>query len=202
VITAARAAGSCGQIRPDGVVQAARCEQAAALLDDLRRIDTRIRETRKKLAVIVAAAGTSLTGPFGYRPGQRRRRHWRRAARVCFPGRDHLTPYNSTVPIGVSSGQAQGLLASQPDPFVLNGVRNRPGVWNRRSGCSRSEAADTLRYLPWLWPPLAAQLPGVRPALSTKGRLSGGALPWPAVQSPCNAGLRCSEASCRKEILL
>ena len=68
VITTARTARVLRAIRPDGVVQAARCELAAALLDDLRRIDTRTRETRKKLAVTIAAAGTSLTGPFGVGP--------------------------------------------------------------------------------------------------------------------------------------
>ena len=78
VITVARAARVLRAIRPDGAVQAARCELAAALLEDLRRIDARIRETRTKLAVTVAAAGTSLTGLFGVGPviaaaGARRR---------------------------------------------------------------------------------------------------------------------------------
>jgi hypothetical protein len=67
-------------------------------------------------------------------------------------------------------------------------------VWACPAAQEAAVATRTLTY--------AAQLPGVRPALSTKGRLSGGALPGPALQSPCNAGLRCSEASCRKEILL
>ena len=44
---------------------AARCELAAVFLEDLRRIDAQIRETRKKLATAVQAAGTSLTGLFG-----------------------------------------------------------------------------------------------------------------------------------------
>jgi transposase len=48
-------------------VETARCERAADLLEDLRRIDARIRETRKKPAV-VAAAGTSVTGLFGVGP--------------------------------------------------------------------------------------------------------------------------------------
>src|SRR6202007_3243618 len=47
VITTARAGRVLKAIRADGAVQAARCELAAALLDDLRRIDARIRETRK-----------------------------------------------------------------------------------------------------------------------------------------------------------
>ncbi len=42
-------------------VAGARCELAA----DLRRIDARIRETRKKTDAAVRASGTSLTGLFG-----------------------------------------------------------------------------------------------------------------------------------------
>ena len=61
-IYASRAARILQQITPADAVAAARCELAAAFLDDLRRIDARIRETRKKLAVAVQAAGTSLTG--------------------------------------------------------------------------------------------------------------------------------------------
>ena len=104
VITTARAARVLKAIRPDGAVQAARCELAAALLEDLRRVDAGIRETRKKLAVTVAAAGTSLTGLFGVGPVI--------AAAVIgdvrdvsrFPGRDHFAAYNGTAPIEVSSG--------------------------------------------------------------------------------------------------
>ena len=104
VITTARASRVLKAIRPDGAVQAARCELAAALLEDLRRVDAGIRETRKKLAVTVAAAGTSLTGLFGVGPVI--------AAAVIgdvrdvsrFPGRDHFAAYNGTAPIEVSSG--------------------------------------------------------------------------------------------------
>jgi transposase len=104
-VIAARAARVLKVLRPAGAVEAARCELAAALLDDLRRIDTRMRETRKKLAVAVAAAGTSMTGLFGVGPVI--------AAAVIgdvrdvsrFPGRDHFAAYNGTAPIEVSSGQ-------------------------------------------------------------------------------------------------
>ena len=68
VITTARAARVLRAIRPEGAVQRARCELAVAYLDDLRRIDAQMRETRKKLAAAVAAAGTSLTGLFGVGP--------------------------------------------------------------------------------------------------------------------------------------
>jgi transposase len=65
-------AGQAGQIlasnTPAGAVAAARWELAAELTEDLRGIGTRIRETRKKAAAAVRAAGTSLTGLFGVGP--------------------------------------------------------------------------------------------------------------------------------------
>ena len=50
-ITAAGAARLLESTAPAGAVEAARCELAAAFAEDLRGIDARIRETRKKLAV-------------------------------------------------------------------------------------------------------------------------------------------------------
>jgi transposase len=86
-------------------VAAARCELAAAFLEDLRGIDARMRDTKKKLTVAVQATGTSLTGLFGVGPVI--------AATIIggagdvsrFPGRDHFAAYNGTAPIEVSSGQ-------------------------------------------------------------------------------------------------
>jgi transposase len=85
-------------------VAAARCELAAAFLDDLRRIDAQIRETRKKVATAVQATGTSLIRLFGVGPVI--------AAAVIgdvrdvsrFGGRDHFAAYDGTAPIEVCSG--------------------------------------------------------------------------------------------------
>jgi transposase len=104
-ITAAAAARLLEPIAPAGAVEAARCELAAAFTEDLRGIDARIRETRKKLAVAVQATGTSLTGLYGVGPVV--------TAAVIgdvrdvsrFPGRDHFAAYDGTAPIEVSSGQ-------------------------------------------------------------------------------------------------
>ena len=103
-IYAAHAARILQQITPPDAVAAARCELAAAFLDDLRRIDAQIRETRKKPATAVQATGTSLTRLFGVGPVI--------AAAVIgdvrdvsrFPGRDHFAACNGTAPIEVSSG--------------------------------------------------------------------------------------------------
>ena len=58
-ITAGQAGQVLASITPAGAVQAARCELAAELTEDLRGVDIRIRETRKKLTEAVRAAGTS-----------------------------------------------------------------------------------------------------------------------------------------------
>ena len=103
-ITAGQAARLLGSITPAGAVEAARCQLAAELTEDLRTVDARIRETRKKLTVAVTATGTCLTGLFGVGPVI--------AAAVIgdvryvsrFPGRDHFAAYDGTAPIEVSSG--------------------------------------------------------------------------------------------------
>jgi transposase len=103
-IYAGQATHVLASITPSGAVKAARCELAAEFVAELRGIDTAMRETRKKLATAVRAAGTSLTGLFGVGPviaaaviGD-----VRQVAR--FPGRDHFAAYNGTAPIEVSSG--------------------------------------------------------------------------------------------------
>jgi transposase len=103
-IYASHAARILQQITPPDAVAAARCELAAAFLDDLRRIDAQVRETRKTLATAVQATGTCLTRLFGVGPVI--------AAAVIgdvrdvsrFGSRDHFAAYNGTAPIEVSSG--------------------------------------------------------------------------------------------------
>ena len=102
-ITAGQAGQILASITPAGAA-AARWELAAELVEDLRGIDARIRETRKKAATAVAAAGTSLTGLFGVGPVIAAAvigdvRHVSR-----FPNRDHFAADNGTAPIEVSSG--------------------------------------------------------------------------------------------------
>src|SRR5262249_57535898 len=66
-ITAGQAAQILESIPPAGAVAAARCELAAEFTGDLRRIDAQMRETKNKLAAVVAAAATSLTQVFRLR---------------------------------------------------------------------------------------------------------------------------------------
>jgi len=103
-ITAAQAARLLRSAQPSGAGGQARGELAAELLEDMRRLEAQMRESKKKLAVAVKASGTSLTGIFGVGPVI--------AATVIgdadgvarFASRDHFAAYNGTAPIEVSSG--------------------------------------------------------------------------------------------------
>jgi transposase len=46
----------------------ARHELAAEFLQDLRRIDAQLRDTKKRLAVAIKASGTTVTDVFGVGP--------------------------------------------------------------------------------------------------------------------------------------
>jgi transposase len=139
-ITAGQAAQVLGSITPPDAVAAARCELAAAFLDDLRGIDARIRETRKKLAAAVQAAGTSLTGLFGVGPVI--------AAAVIgdvrdvsrFGGRDPFAAYNGTAPIEVSSGQRKVCRLSRRGNRRLNHAIHMVAVTQVRHQHSKGRA--------------------------------------------------------------
>ena len=86
-------------------MQAARHELAAEYAADLRQLDDKLRDTRRKLTAAVRASGTTLTEIFGVGPVI--------AATIIgdvgditrFPSRDHFAAYNGTAPIEVSSGK-------------------------------------------------------------------------------------------------
>jgi transposase len=103
-IYASRAATLLEEIEPDGAVATARYELALAFVEDLRRIDEQMRDTKKRIAAAVAASKTTTTEVFGVGPIV--------AAIVIggvgdvarFASRDHFAAYNGTAPIEVSSG--------------------------------------------------------------------------------------------------
>ena len=103
-ITAAQATNFLEQIEPSDAVALARCELAAELLDDLRRIDAQMRDTKKRLAVAVRASGTTVTEIFGVGPVIAATVIGYVADASRFPSRDRFAAYNGTAPIEVSSG--------------------------------------------------------------------------------------------------
>jgi len=106
-ISAGQAARILERVTPSDAVARARCELAAEFLDDMRRLDAKLRDTKRKLAAAVRASGTSLTGIFGVGPviagtviGDVRQV-------FRFGSRDHFAAYNGTAPVEVSSGGRQ-----------------------------------------------------------------------------------------------
>jgi len=103
-IYAGKAAELLEGIEPDGAVPAARAELAHDLLEDLRRLDAQLKESKKRLAAVVTAFKTTTTKVFGVGPVV--------AATVVgitgdvtrFPNRHRLAAFNGTAPIEVSSG--------------------------------------------------------------------------------------------------
>ncbi len=103
-ITAAHAARLLDTITPPDAVAAVRWELAAALVEDLRRVDGQVREAKKKPGTAVRTSGTSLTGVFGAGPVT--------AAVIIgevrdvsrFKDSDHFAAYNGTAPVEVASG--------------------------------------------------------------------------------------------------
>jgi hypothetical protein len=127
-ITAGHAAQLLAAVTPAGAVETARCELAAAFLDDLRRIDAQLLDVKKKLTVAVRSSGTTLTAIFGVGPVV--------AATVIgavrdvsrFPGRDHFAAYNGTAPIEVSSGHRKIYRLSRRGNRRLNHVIHMAAV--------------------------------------------------------------------------
>jgi transposase len=119
-ITAGKAARVLESIEPSGAVALARCELAAAFLDDLRRIDAQMRDTKKKLAVTVRASGTTLTEIFGVGPVIAATMIGYVADAARFPSRDRFAAYNGTAPIEVSSGNRKTYRLSRRGNRRLN----------------------------------------------------------------------------------
>jgi len=139
-IIAAHAARLLDSITPPDTVAAARWELAAALIEDLRRIDAQLGETRKKLDTAVRASGTSLTGLFGVGPVI--------AATIIgevrdvsrFKNRDRFAAYNGTAPIEVSSGQQKVNRLSRRGDRRLNHAIHMAAVTQVRQKHSEGRA--------------------------------------------------------------
>jgi transposase len=103
-ISAGQAARVLEQVTPADAIAQARYELAAQFLDDLRNLDTQLRETKKKLAAAVRASRTTLTEIFGVGPVIAGTVIGDIGSISRFPSRDHFAAYNGTAPVEVSSG--------------------------------------------------------------------------------------------------
>jgi transposase len=104
-ITVARAAAILGAHHPAEATAAAWHDLAEEHLTDLRRLDTQLRDTRKKITAAVRASGTTLTEVFGVGPVIAATLIGDVTDITRFPTADKFASYNGTAPIEVSSGQ-------------------------------------------------------------------------------------------------
>ena len=79
-------------------------KETAEFLHDLRRLDTQMRDTKKKPAAAVRASCTTVTEIFGVGPVIAATVIGDGADVSRFPSRDRFATYNGTAPIEVSSG--------------------------------------------------------------------------------------------------
>ena len=103
-ITAGQAARLLDTVTPAGAIAQARRDLAGQFLDDLRNLDARLRQTKKKLAAAVRASRTTLTEIFGVGPVIAGTVIGDAGNIARFASRDHFAAYNGTAPIEVSSG--------------------------------------------------------------------------------------------------
>jgi transposase len=85
--------------------QAARLDIATELTDDLARLDTQLKASKRRLADAVAASGTSLTDIFGIGPVLAAMIIGYTGDPTRFPNPDAYANYNGTAPLDVSSGR-------------------------------------------------------------------------------------------------
>jgi len=104
MIYAAKAASLLDEFEPGGAVATARYELARQFVDDLRRIDEQMRDTRARIAAEVTASKTTLTEIFGVGPIVAATVIGDASEVTRFASRDHFAAYNGTAPIEVSSG--------------------------------------------------------------------------------------------------
>ena len=103
-IYANQAARMLEDVEPESVVTAARLELAQELLDDLRRLDAQMKESKKRLAAVATASGTTTTTIFGVGPVIATTVIGITGDVSRFPNRDHFAAFNGTAPVEVSSG--------------------------------------------------------------------------------------------------
>jgi transposase len=141
-ITAAQATRILERSTPSGAAGQARRELAAELLDDMRQMDTRIRQSKKKLAVAVKASGTTLTDLFGAGPFAAATVIGDAAGVARFASRDHFASCNGTAPIEVSSGNRKVHRLSLRGNRRVNHAIHMAAITQIRH--SHSDAAPTM----------------------------------------------------------
>jgi transposase len=103
-LNASDADGLLGAFEPCSPVEATRHQLALELLEDIRRLDSQLKESHKRMKIAVRASGTSLIEVFGIGPVLACALIGYTGDVTRFTSRDQFASYNGTAPIEVSSG--------------------------------------------------------------------------------------------------
>src|SRR5580704_5495593 len=159
-ITAGQAARVLDTVTPAGAIAQARRDLAGQFPGDLRNLDARLRQAKKKLAAAVRASQTTLTEIFGVGPVIAGTVIGDAGNIARFASRDHFAAYNGTAPIEVSSGGRitcrLSLRGSRPASHAIHmaaitQIRNRHsdgrGYYDRKiaEGKTHKEALRSLK---------------------------------------------------------
>ena len=90
--------------RPTGPVEELRFDLVVELLDDIRRLDTQIKASHKRIRDAIAASGTGLTDIYGVGPIIAAMLIGYSGDISRFANRDRYAAYNGTAPVEYSSG--------------------------------------------------------------------------------------------------
>ena len=104
VLSVKKAAALLDTVAPTNGVVAERCHQAAALLEDVRRLDAEVKAIKGRIRVAVAATGTSLTDLYGVGPVTAAIILGHSGDVSRFASRHHYASYTGTAPLEASSG--------------------------------------------------------------------------------------------------
>jgi transposase len=150
-------------------VEAARVELAEELLDDLRRVDGQLAESKKRLEQVVAASGTTTANIFGVGPVVAATVVGLTGDSTRFPTRDRFAAFNGTAPIEVEAAR------SGDSPGGGTAPSTTPSTWPpspRSDGGTASAAPTTTARSP------RARLPRRRCGLSSAASATPCGPPW------------------------
>ena len=126
---------------PTTAVATARHELGLEFVDDLRRIDEQMRETRARIAAVVAASKTTLTEIYrGRARSSPPRSSATSATSRALPSSDRFAAYNGTAPIEVSSGPRKIYRLSRRGNRRLNHAIHMAAVTQIRNRHSEGRA--------------------------------------------------------------
>jgi transposase len=140
VITTARAGGVLKALRPDGAVETARWELASDLLDDLRRIDARIRRGQEEARGRCPCGRDKPDRPVRVGPVIAAAAIGEVRDVSRFASRDRSTACNGTAPIEVSSGQRKVHRLSRRGNRRLNHAIHMAAIAQIRNRHSEGQA--------------------------------------------------------------